>query len=281
LRPSHRIVSLSLALSTALITVGLAVPRPGSAEESGCTFAPSFQTLHDLLPETVGACLTDEYYDAETGTIEQPTTGGLLAWRGADGLVAFTDGETTWILGPDGLASRLNNAPLLPAEQAAFIRTAAEAARLTEEQTGVPASVTIAQAILESSWGSSRLARENNNYFGIKAKGRLGPASVVWYDVWEVIDGADVVQRQPFRAYHTAAESFIDHGRFFLRNRRYADALAVRDDPRQFAREIDLAGYATDPDYSDKLIALMDRFNLYAYDQPPSDYAADRPPSAP
>jgi flagellum-specific peptidoglycan hydrolase FlgJ len=130
----------------------------------------------------------------------------------------------------------------------------------------VPASVTIAQAILESNWGSSRLAQENANYFGIKAGGHDGTAGVVWYDTWEVLDGETVVQPAPFRAYREPGDSFVDHGRFFLENARYHDALAVRSDPREFAREITRAGYATDPSYAPKLIAFMDRFNLYAYD---------------
>lgn len=152
-------------------------------------------------------------------------------------------------------------------EQAGFILTAARAARETQLETGVPASVTIAQAILESFWGASRLARENNNYFGIKAKERPGTAGVAWFNVWEVIGGANIIQSQPFRAYNRMAESFIDHGHFFQQNPRYAAALAASGDPRQFAREINAAGYATDPGYAAKLIGLMDRFNLYAYDQ--------------
>jgi LysM repeat protein len=152
-------------------------------------------------------------------------------------------------------------------EQASFILTAARAARESQLETGVPASVTVAQAILESFWGSSRLARENNNYFGIKAKEHPGTAGVTWFNVWEVIGGANIIQSQPFRAYNRMAESFIDHGHFFQQNPRYAAALAASGDPRQFAREINAAGYATDPGYAAKLIGLMDRFNLYAYDQ--------------
>ena len=130
----------------------------------------------------------------------------------------------------------------------------------------MPASVTIAQAILESNWGLSRLAHENANYFGIKARGQGGTAGVVWYDTWEVLDGENVIQRAPFRAYREPRDSFVDHGRFFLENPRYRAALAVRADPRAFAREISQAGYATDPAYAPKLIAYMDRFQLYAYD---------------
>jgi flagellum-specific peptidoglycan hydrolase FlgJ len=151
-----------------------------------------------------------------------------------------------------------------PQEQ--FIASIAEAAVESADNTGVPASVTIAQAILESYWGSSRLAREGNNFFGIKAQTRNGSAGAIWFDVWEVIGGRNVMQSQAFRAYRTIAESFVDHGRFFVENGRYAAAMAARDDPRQFAREVNRAGYATDPSYASKLIGLMDRYNLYRYD---------------
>lgn len=152
-----------------------------------------------------------------------------------------------------------------PQEQ--FIGSIAQAAVDSYNATGIPASVTIAQAILESYWGSSRLAREANNYFGIKAQTKPGPAGVTWMDVWEVIGGRNVVQTEPFRVYSSIAQSFTDHAQFFLENGRYAAALAARKDARQFAIEINRAGYATDPSYSSKLIGLMDRYNLYRYDQ--------------
>lgn len=151
-----------------------------------------------------------------------------------------------------------------PQEQ--FIGSIAEAAVESADQTGVPASVTIAQAILESYWGSSRLAREANNFFGIKAQTKPGPAGSVRFDVWEVIGGRNIMQSQAFRAYNTIAESFVDHGLFLVDNGRYAAAMAARQDPKQFAREINRAGYATDPSYASKLIGLMDRYDLYRYD---------------
>jgi flagellum-specific peptidoglycan hydrolase FlgJ len=151
-----------------------------------------------------------------------------------------------------------------PQEQ--FIGSIAEAAVASADRTGVPASVTIAQAILESYWGSSRLAREANNFFGIKAQTRGGSAGAVAYSVWEVIGGRNVMQNQAFRAYNSISESFIDHGLFLVENGRYAAAMSAKNDPRQFARAINQAGYATDPAYASKLIGLMDRYDLYRYD---------------
>ncbi|MBI2954039.1 MAG: glucosaminidase domain-containing protein [Chloroflexi bacterium] len=146
-----------------------------------------------------------------------------------------------------------------------FIAKVVEPAQLSQKQTGVPTSVTIAQAILESNWGNSRLARDANNYFGIKAREKSGSAGVIYIDTWEFLGGKNITVSEPFRAYASMIESFIDHGLFF-QNSRYALAMQNAADPRQFARLIHKAGYATDPSYSDKLIALMDKFNLYIYD---------------
>jgi flagellum-specific peptidoglycan hydrolase FlgJ len=124
----------------------------------------------------------------------------------------------------------------------------------------------VAQAILESDWGRSRLTRQGNNLFGIKALGSPGTAGSITMATWEHLDDTDVVLQQPFRAYYTLDESVVDHAQFFIRNRRYADALAVSNDARAFARAIQADGYATDPNYADKLIQLMDRYNLYRFD---------------
>jgi flagellum-specific peptidoglycan hydrolase FlgJ len=71
-----------------------------------------------------------------------------------------------------------------------------------------------------------------------------------------------------FKAYHNIFESVDDHGRFLRDNPRYAAAFKVPNDPKEFARRINDAGYATDPAYSAKLIRLIDKYNLYQYDFP-------------
>ncbi|HZT09357.1 MAG TPA: glucosaminidase domain-containing protein [Chloroflexota bacterium] len=151
----------------------------------------------------------------------------------------------------------------------AFIFSLVRGARESQRLTGVPASVTLAQAILETYWGTSFLARDANNYFGIKAYEKPGTAGVVWIDAWEVdANGRDVNYPAPFRRYADPADSLVDHGRFFLENSRYAYALQATSDPKEFARRINAAGYATDPNYATKLIAYMDRYNLYQWDVP-------------
>ncbi|MHB1133431.1 MAG: glucosaminidase domain-containing protein [Chloroflexota bacterium] len=150
--------------------------------------------------------------------------------------------------------------------QERFIATTAADAQQSQRETGVPASVTLAQAMLESANGTSGLAVKGKNYFGIKAQTRPGPAGIIEMPTWEVLNGKNVTVMAAFRAYNSAAESFADHGRFFTENRLYAQAMRNVGDAKTFAQLIHKAGYATDPAYSDKLIKLMDKYNLYQYD---------------
>jgi flagellar protein FlgJ len=87
-------------------------------------------------------------------------------------------------------------------------------------------------------------------------------------NTWEVFSGSSTVVNDAFRAYHNIFELVDDHGHFLRDNPRYASAFKAADDPREFARRIHAAGYATDPDYCSKLIKLMDRYDLYQYDLP-------------
>lgn len=149
---------------------------------------------------------------------------------------------------------------------AAFIAKLVGPAQQSMRETGVPASVTIAQAIWEADWGRSGLAIKANNYFGIKGRPNPGPAGVIWLDTWEHVNGRNVTVKEPFKVYNSMLESILDHGLFISRNSRYAEAMKYRDDPKTFIRLVHKAGYATDPAYTDKIVNLMERYNLYAYD---------------
>lgn len=150
----------------------------------------------------------------------------------------------------------------------AFIQTVSGAARTSEAQTGVPASVTIAQAILESDWGSSLLTREANNYFGIKASSQAaGSNGLIWMPTLEYLSGQWVSEMAAFRAYQSVADSVADHGWLLRSLPRYAPAFQAANDPREFARRIAAEGYSTDPSYATKIIQLMDAYNLYQFDQ--------------
>jgi hypothetical protein len=151
--------------------------------------------------------------------------------------------------------------------QQAFLDTAGGAARSVAARTGVPASITVAQAILESDWGRSALAREANNYFGIKAIGSLGSDGVVWMATSEYDPSGELYQTlSAFRAYKSLTDSMSDYDRLLVTDSRYSAVMQATNDPKQFAALLVQAGYSTDPTYADKLVALMDRYDLYRLD---------------
>ena len=131
-----------------------------------------------------------------------------------------------------------------------------------QSRYGVPAAVTIAQAIDESGWGQSALAIRDNNLFGIKG---AGPAGSDMLPTQEYENGQWVTRNAAFRVYHNVAESIADHGELLATGPSYQHAMADRNLPDAFAT--DLTGiYATDPQYGSNLIAIMRLYNLYRYD---------------
>jgi flagellum-specific peptidoglycan hydrolase FlgJ len=169
---------------------------------------------------------------------------------------------------PQGPAYRRHSPPPAAtpgtAAQQAFISEVAPGAIAAQHRYGVPAAVTIAQAIDESGWGQSELATADRNLFGIKG---TGPAGTDMQPTREYQDGTWVTRTAPFRIYHDIAESIADHGQLLATSPAYQHAMADRRAPDAFAA--DLTGvYATDPDYGSGLIALMKQYNLYRYDAP-------------
>ena len=224
------------------------------------TVLPVSGVLHTVVEgETVG--LLAERYGANPMT--------LVAANGLPEPFALSVGDRLLI--PDGRPLRARSVPW-PApgtgihNRQQYIEAAAAAAQETQRRWGVPASVAIAQAIHETGWGGSLLARDGHNYFGIKGRNSPGPAGVVWFNTWEVFNGRNVIVREPFRAYNNPEESFLDYGLFFHQNRRYHAALAVAHDARAFTHAMAAAGFATDPVYASKIIRTMDLYNLYQYD---------------
>jgi hypothetical protein len=126
-------------------------------------------------------------------------------------------------------------------------------------RTGIPASITLAQAILESNWGQGSVAREGNNFFCIKChNGWSGPFI-------EAPD--DETGLSCFRSYSSVEESFFDHSEFLLANSRYRKLFQYSaTDYRSWAKGLQDCGYATDSLYSIKLIALIEDHGLFLYD---------------
>ncbi len=139
-----------------------------------------------------------------------------------------------------------------------------------EEQlrTGIPASIKLSMGLLESSFGQSRLATEANNHFGIK-----------W---WSATDGSSFVEamdddkdengkpkNSKFVRFGSAEESYRKHSEFLLTRARYRSLFSFdRSDYRSWATGLKACGYATAPDYAEKLIRLIEKYNLSQYDVP-------------
>jgi flagellum-specific peptidoglycan hydrolase FlgJ len=150
--------------------------------------------------------------------------------------------------------------------QQAFINAVAPGAAAAQRKYGVPAAVTIAQAINESGWGQSQLATKDNNLFGIKG---TGPAGSDPLPTQEYLNGQWVSQTAAFRVYNSVAESIDDHGKLLATSGYYGQAMASRGDADAFANA--LTGiYATDPGYGQTLIGLMSQYNLYRYGSTPA-----------
>lgn len=127
---------------------------------------------------------------------------------------------------------------------------------------GIPASITLAQGILESGNGNSTLAKYANNHFGIKCTSDWKGKGYYKED-----DKAD----DCFRVYKDARESYKDHSEF-LKRKRYSFLFELdKNDYKNWARGLKQAGYATNPKYPELLINLIDRYQLYQYDQPESE----------
>jgi flagellum-specific peptidoglycan hydrolase FlgJ len=149
-----------------------------------------------------------------------------------------------------------------------YIARAADAAKASKAKYGVPRAVTIAQSILESGWGRSGLTTKYKNYFGIKCSPLVSPyqTGCVAVKSYEYVKGKKKLYVSRFRTYSSMEKSFLDHGRLLDYADRYNAAFKYPNDPDRFIREVHKAGYATDPNYSKSVIALMQRYNLYRYD---------------
>ncbi|HEY3732450.1 MAG TPA: glucosaminidase domain-containing protein [Streptosporangiaceae bacterium] len=147
-------------------------------------------------------------------------------------------------------------------DQRAFIAAVAPGAMASQRRYGVPAAVTIAQAIDESGWGQSTLATDDHNLFGIKGTGPAGSDTQL---TQEYEQGQPVSRSAAFRVYRNVAESIDDHGRLLATSGYYGQAMAQRRNPDAFASSL-TGVYATAPDYGARLIDLMQRYDLYRYD---------------
>ncbi len=140
-----------------------------------------------------------------------------------------------------------------------YIATFSEVAQLEMKAYGIPASITLAQGLLESGYGKGELALKTNNHFGIKChKGWQGD-----YDFHD-----DDEKGECFRKYNHPMYSFRDHSNFLTTRSRYAFLFNYRNtDYKRWAHGLRKAGYATDKKYPQKLIYLIEKHQLYKYDK--------------
>ena len=188
------------------------------------------------------------------GTAGQPgkATAGTASTTSAPATPSYTRNN------PPAAASHVPDT----SSQQAFISAIAPGAMAAQSRYGVPAAVTIAQAIDESGWGQSALAIRDHNLFGIKG---TGPAGSDALPTREYENGQWVTVTAQFRVYHNVAESIADHSELLATGPSYQHAMANRHAPDAFATHL-TGVYATDPQYGATLITLMKLYNLYRYD---------------
>lgn len=123
----------------------------------------------------------------------------------------------------------------------------------------IPASITLAQGLLESGAGQSELARKSNNHFGIKC-GSDWRGKSVRYD--------DDARNECFRAYKHPEQSYEDHSKFLVSRPRYAGLFKLKiTDYKGWAKGLKKAGYATNPRYAEQLIGIIELYDLHKYDK--------------
>ncbi len=157
----------------------------------------------------------------------------------------------------------------------AYVLEFKDVAKDNMKRHGIPASITLAQGILESGAGRGTLCVSANNHFGIKC-----------HNDWkgDTVHHDDDSEQECFRKYERAAESYNDHSLFLTTRSRYASLFNLpKGDYEAWARGLRAAGYATDPKYPEKLIDLIVRYDLASYDAEVLDkpYVKPEPKAAP
>lgn len=139
-----------------------------------------------------------------------------------------------------------------------YIQKYAHIAVSEQAKFGIPASITLAQGLLESGAGKSELALKSNNHFGIKChSGWTGERT--YHD--------DDAAQECFRKYKNVSESYDDHSLFLTSRSRYADLFSLKaTDYKGWAHGLKKAGYATDPNYANKLIKIIEDYGLHQLD---------------
>ncbi|MET8852569.1 glucosaminidase domain-containing protein [Amycolatopsis sp. NPDC004625] len=156
-----------------------------------------------------------------------------------------------------------------PGYQESYVGVASPIARALHTAYDIPASVAVAQSVLESNWGRSKLSADERNYFGFKCVTPTSPGPIAVgcarYPATECVPAPCHPVDAYFRSYASIDDSFRDYGRLLTTSSNYAPALPVRHDPDAFIRAV-ARKYATDPEYANKVIRLMNLYDLRRFD---------------
>ena len=142
------------------------------------------------------------------------------------------------------------------AQRRHYVAIYADAAIRNRNKYGIPAAITLGQGILESAGGTSYLAVNGNNHFGIKASSEWNGSTI-----------CKPGERVKYRKYKSVEQCFADHAKFLSR-KRYAPLFRFKiTDYKGWARQLKACGYATDPAYAEKLIKVIEKYNLHSFDR--------------
>lgn len=194
---------------------------------------------------------------------------GHIFWRNVWLTLLLLISLAAWQADQINQTRKNEQAQLSPTERQhqAFIARLAPVAQGTQRQYGVPASITLGQAILESDWGQSKLAADYHNFFGVKASPGMRKVTL---PTKEFQNGEWVTVQAPFRWYNSWQESIWDHGKLLASgtqdNPHRYEAVLKAADYQAAARALVTGGYATDPKYAENLIKVIETYNLAQYD---------------
>ena len=193
------------------------------------------------------------------------------------GLLSVTSVGAIFIVSSDVIFNHENKLSSEEIMKRDFIKRLVPVVQDVYEDYGVLPSISLSQAILESDWGRSTLAQKHYNLYGVKAYGNTPKANL---KTKEFQDGKWVTINADFRAYNSWRESVVDHANLMVNgvnwDRDLYQGVVAAKDYKQAANALQRAGYATDPTYIDKLIQLIEKYELQQYDQLPNDIAIDQ-----
>lgn len=166
-----------------------------------------------------------------------------------------------------GISLSVQAADITYAMRQNFIQTWRDIAIQEMKRSGIPASIIMAQAILESGWGQGDLARNANNYFGIKCKNEDDWNRRVYFQKDDDYDESGQLTESCFRTYESAWESFVHHTDFLMYREYYKGLFKYsHTDYEHWAYGLQACGYATNPNYANALIDIIKKYNLSTLD---------------